>query len=110
MTWKTIDSAPRDGTLVILGFASTKEMNEDGYGPVSLPGYWMAGYDDGVDYMGQDDGFVDCQLSFFIPPRTMGAEAYRYAGRQPTHWQPLPAPPTPEVKEHKEGWGCPRSA
>ena len=96
MKWQSIETAPKDGSLIILGWVGSAEDHEDGYEAVSLPGRWQQGVEDGVDYMGQDDGFVDCNYQFFIPPRTTGPEAYRYSGRQPTHWQPLPQPPNGE--------------
>lgn len=86
--WRPIESAPRDGTRVLLG-----RPDDDGDGGVSTCGYWLDGLEDGQDYMGHDAGFTDVDYQCFQPGRSFGNEAYRYAGRQPTHWQPLPAAP-----------------
>ena len=87
--WIPIESAPRDGTLVILG-----RPDDDGDGGTSTCGFWLDPVEDGVDYMGADGGFTDANYQAFWPSRSFGAEAYRSAGSQPTHWQPLPAAPT----------------
>jgi hypothetical protein len=87
--WLPIESAPRDGTRIILG-----RPDEDGDGGgISVCGYWIDELEDGVDYMGNDGGFTDVDYQVFQPGRSFGAESYRYAGKQPTHWRPLPAAP-----------------
>jgi hypothetical protein len=87
--WLPIESAPRDGTRIILG-----RPDEDGDGGgISVCGYWIDELEDGVDYMGNDGGFTDVDYQVFQPGRSFGAESYRCAGKQPTHWRPLPAPP-----------------
>lgn len=79
--WQPIETAPKDKLILLAG---------DG---VVMPGEWQEGSQDGPDYMGCDDGFVDCRYDHFTPSRSFGAEKYRDAGRQPTHWMPLPPPP-----------------
>lgn len=88
--WRTIESAPKDGTEILLGRAANEDMDQNA---ISTPGYWQEGYEDGVDYMGVDDGFVDSQHQVFSGGRSFGAESHRYAPNQPTHWQPMPAAP-----------------
>lgn len=66
-TWEPIETAPKDGTEIILGFA-----HEANIGPVALPrvrsGKWL---------------------------QTHGEWSIAYLrGNPPTHWMPLPKPPT----------------
>lgn len=92
--WRPIESAPRDGTRVLLG-----RPDDDGGGGVSVCGYWLDELADGVDYMGNDGGFTDVDYQVFQPGRSFGMEAYKHAGSQPTHWMPLPAPPRGAERE-----------
>ncbi len=87
--WQPIETAPKDGSMILLGRAETEAC-----GAVSVPGYWQEGFDDGVDYMGVRDGFVDVNHQQFSGGRDWGPEKYRYAPNQPTHWRPLPPPPS----------------
>jgi len=69
MDWKTIDSAPRDGSYILLSF----------------PGGVHAG-------KFNDDRFAKKPRPYFDGDRTyLGILWYR--DHQPTHWMPLPEPP-----------------
>jgi hypothetical protein len=78
--WRTIESAPRNGTHVILAFGS------DGV----MEGWW-----EDADPGAYPWKFVD-RGCFTKSPFTAGE--YLNGAREvrggPTHWQPLPAPPT----------------
>lgn len=87
--WLPIESAPKDGTVVILGRAG----DDDDIASVVTTGHWQEAEEDGVDYMGADAGFVDEHYQEFKPGRSFGSPSYRYAPTQPTHWQPFPNPP-----------------
>ena len=71
MTWQPIESAPMDGTLVLLFWQRFVPNGNDG---------WAVGkFEDGR--WTDDEG--EC------------------GWRQPTHWQPLPAPPP--LKDDRNG-------
>lgn len=86
--WMPIDSAPKDGTMILLGREAIEDCDA-----ISIPGFWQEGWEDSIDDMGCDSGFVDVHFQEFSGGRSFGVEAYRTAPNQPTHWQPLPAAP-----------------
>ena len=89
--WRTIDTAPRDGTLIMLGRSADADTERDA---VAAPGRWHVGYGDAPDDMGHDGGFMDDGFhGIFTCPRSFGNPDCRTLGYQPTHWMPLPPPP-----------------
>lgn len=86
--WMSIETAPKDGTMICLGSAAT-----DDFPAISSVGRWNGSEDDGVDYMGQDSGFIDTEYNYYHCGRSFGNPERQYKGYQPTHWMPLPAAP-----------------
>ena len=62
--WQPIETAPKDGTTLLLGHSVTV-----------FDGWWSEG--DGAWIDGENNMFGD------------------HIGYEPTHWRPLPSPPTP---------------
>lgn len=78
MTWKTIDSAPRDGTRILIA-----------------GGTFELGWDDQIiaDHI---------EIAFWHTDHWHGPEANahdEWQKHRPTHWQPLPAPPSHDGSE-----------
>ena len=73
MEWQPIETAPRDGTLVILG--SNKEVGEGSYVKYSGGGHKVDGWVLSTDHHGLDHYYADIMQ------------------HPPTHWMPLPPPP-----------------
>ena len=82
--WKPIESAPKDGTPVLLACAGYKSMTV---------GFWA----DPVEYEGEAEGWT---LEMNDPAIDPFSAAY-WGGcsecSDPTHWMPLPPPPGSET-------------
>lgn len=79
MSWQPIETAPKDGTNIIL---SNGQSVAQGWW-MDEPGYIREHRDEDGRYLGQDEsdgyqGWMDCDGGM-LP--------------DPTHWQPLPPPP-----------------
>lgn len=99
MNWQPIETAPKDGTIVLIARRFDSDPDFEGCeGGVVAAGFWMKGYGDGPDYMGHDDGWTDLQFGGeFQPGRSFGNPEYMSKGTNPTHWMPLPDPPEAET-------------
>jgi hypothetical protein len=69
--WQPIETAPKDGAEILLGFAGEKWI---------VQGRWVG------DYKARDGAWWALNND---PTDAWGGELY------PTHWMPLPSPPTP---------------
>lgn len=76
--WRPIETAPKDGTTVIVA----RNMGENGFGWVRGYARWESAAIAGMDFSGWiSQGFTQ-------PAGNLGLA-------HPTHWMPLPAPPSP---------------
>lgn len=78
--WQPIETAPRDGTTILIFGQPDDLLMADGSGPLvqfSTPGTFTAAWDE------IDDAFVLSGGSWLGPFVA------------PTHWMPLPSPPKP---------------
>ena len=83
LEWHPIDSAPKDGT-VVLGWMPL----ESNVGEV----YWDQGQPDGPDEMGWDAGWASPHGACFAG-RSFGDPDHQFkAFNQPTHWKPITPP------------------
>ena len=77
--WQPIETAPKDGTVVLL-----YKPDERMVGEYMLAGYW-----------GQWPGINDCWIACDGKPQGyLSGVTGTYQGH-PTHWMPLPNPPAP---------------
>ena len=82
MTWQPIETAPTDGTNLLL-------YTEEGI----TQGQYLDPEPDGIDSMGHDGGWMSYD-GYSFPGRSFGNPKYFNEPQgQPTHWQPLPEPP-----------------
>jgi hypothetical protein len=68
--WQPIETAPKDGTEILLGNSTWVDL-----------GYWA------VNLNGEGGEGWTCEVV-----QSWGMEEYAYC--KPTHWQPAPEPPT----------------
>jgi hypothetical protein len=83
MIWQPIETAPKDGTEIIAVFSNDYGYQEKPtvYGPWTVSfrnGMWMASWG-------------DCRV---IESEGYWGTDYKRAPLDPTHWMPLPEPPT----------------
>ena len=76
--WQSIDSAPRDGSIVLLFLPESRA--QDGV----VMGYWSA-----TDEAPEDDAWYMCD----------GLDGGTMIDVEVTHWRPLPAPPDPKDQQ-----------
>ncbi len=90
--WQPIETAPKDGTLILL-YAGAQMYDGKPTDPRLTCGYWLV-LEHG-DYLGDCGGECRCP-EYDDPP-----DPYWYSEdggftteNPPTHWMPLPAPPS----------------
>jgi hypothetical protein len=78
MTWQPIETAPRDGTDVLLYVPRPSRYPELIYPPIQCVGHWRDDLADGWWRLSYVEGYeYDTELNNY----------------HPTHWQPLPTAP-----------------
>ena len=88
--WQPIETAPKDGTTVIL-YAPFGDGNPGSTYRLT-PGYWDA--PEYGKYLGDCGGECRCPEYADAPePSWMSWDGGFFPDKPPTHWQPLPAPP-----------------
>jgi hypothetical protein len=86
MEWMPIETAPKDGTRIIMADASDVEM-----------GVWVNAMTIPSKRREIPAGWED--------DRYVSAQVFEPSGKQPTHWMPLPAPPPVDQRQHDNGGG-----
>lgn len=88
--WLPIDSAPKDGTDILLFRKPDKPEHSDNFGVTF--GHWMQDKELRVD-MGPCGGDCHCREYEYIDPAWYSEDGGFTEEHPPTHWQPLPSPP-----------------
>jgi len=83
--WKPIETAPKDGTDIILG-APAQEYQGNPTEPRSTIGHWAT--DEECQVYAGDVG--ECE---YVEPYWVSWDGGFAAENPPTHWMPLPKPP-----------------
>lgn len=87
--WRTIDTAPKDGTQILLG--ATSQTYRGQHVPArSTQGYWDAQKPLPGDYASDSGEFIGEPGGV---PFWMSEDGGFTEENPPTHWQPMPAPP-----------------
>lgn len=89
--WRTIDSAPKDGTEIILG-APAQEFHGKPVAPRSTVGHWTTD-EECQEYIGDCGGECRCPEYRYHDPYWISWDGGFTEENPPTHWMPLPPPP-----------------
>ena len=91
MEWQPIETAPKDGTDIILG-APGQEFQGQPTSPRSTIGHWTTDEECRV-YMGDCGGACHCPEYEYLDPHWISWDGGFTDENPPTHWMPLPEPP-----------------
>ena len=91
MNWLPIDTAPRDGSRVLVAVPNPPDYLENSSGWFMAVASWHEGYGDPL----------------FYPSETTAAGFYDRYLLRPSHWMPLPEPPgeaapSPQIVQPKK--------
>lgn len=91
--WQPIKTAPKDGTHILL-YAGPQTFRGELVGPRLTYGYWLI--EEHGEYLGDCGGECRCPEYGDTPePFWMSEDGGFTEENPPTHWRPLPSPPTP---------------
>lgn len=93
--WQPIDTAPKDGTVIILG-AVAQEYQGQPVDPRATVGHWTTD-EECRELVGDCGGECRCPEYIYHDPSWISWDGGFTAENPPTHWQPLPSPPEPDA-------------
>lgn len=93
MDWQPIETAPKDGTEILL-WSGVEDRSKDG----PTIGHWATDEECAV-YVGDCGGECRCPEYDHNDPWWLSWDGGFTAEHPPTHWMPLPPPPTLSTKE-----------